>query len=257
MIDQLSYPIISLSYFIQDLVSVKPVNKSILKFIQERPVKHGIREISKEHFQEVVFDRVSFGYENQEYVLNDLNMKLTRNRQYLLRGVSGSGKTTSMNLLLDYYKPSLGVVKINDVPVSEIKNLNEIITVMRQDTILFEDTLRNNITMYQNISDEKLIATLFKVGLDNYARHESLDMLIHEGGTNLSGGEKRRITLARSMLRETPILILDEPLANLDEKNAKSIESQLLSIKDRTLIIISHQFSLENINKIDKVIEFR
>lgn len=75
-------------------------------------------------------------------------------------------------------------------------------------------------------------------------------------GTNLSGGEKRRVTLARSILREIPILILDEPLANLDEKNAKAIESQLLSIKDRTIIIISHQFSLENVVKLDEVIEF-
>jgi ABC-type multidrug transport system fused ATPase/permease subunit len=71
---------------------------------------------------------------------------------------------------------------------------------------------------------------------------------------NLSGGEKRRITLARSMLRETPILILDEPLANLDEKNAKSIEQQLISIKDRTLIIISHQFT--EMNSFDEVYVF-
>ncbi|SCG84346.1 Lipid A export ATP-binding/permease protein msbA [Proteiniborus sp. DW1] len=84
------------------------------------------------------------------------------------------------------------------------------------------------------------VSVLSKVGLDRYANHHSLDILIHEGRTNLSGGEKRRVTLARSILRETPILILDEPLANLDEKNAKAIESQLLSIKDRTLIIISH-----------------
>ena len=71
---------------------------------------------------------------------------------------------------------------------------------------------------------------------------------------NLSGGEKRRITLARSMLSETPILILDEPLANLDEKNAKSIEQQLISIKDRTLIIISHQFT--EMNSFDEVYVF-
>ncbi|TFZ40198.1 ABC transporter ATP-binding protein [Soehngenia longivitae] len=246
MIDQLSYPIISLSYFIQDLISVKPVNKSILKFIDERTVKYADVEIDKEDFQEVIFDDVSFGYENQEHILKNINMRFMKNNQYLLRGASGSGKTTSMNLLLDYYRPSSGCVKINDIPVNEIKNLNDIITVMRQDAILFEDTLRNNLTMYQDISDEKLIAALFKVGLENYANSEKLDMLIQENGVNLSGGEKRRITLARSMLRETPILILDEPLANLDEKNAKSIEQQLISIKDRTLIIISHQFTEMN-----------
>lgn len=111
--------------------------------------------------------------------------------------------------------------------------------------------------MYQDISDEEVIAILSKVGLDNYANQEGLKLLIQEGGTNLSGGEKRRITLARSILRKTPILILDEPLVNLDERNAREIETQLLSIRDRTLIIISHQFSLKNINKLDEIIEFK
>jgi ABC-type multidrug transport system fused ATPase/permease subunit len=257
MIDQLSYPIISLSYFIQDLVSVKPVNKSILKFIGEKSVRCGEVEISKEDFRNVVFNDVNFGYKDQEYILNDLNMEFERNKQYLLQGISGSGKTTSMNLLLNYYNPNSGTVKINGIPVNEIKNLNHIITVMRQDAILFEDTLRNNITMYQDVPDEEVINILSKVGLDGYANQDSLDMLILEGGTNLSGGEKRRITLARSVLRETSILILDEPLANLDEKNARAIESQLLSIKDRTLVIISHQFSLGNVDKLDEVIEFK
>ncbi len=256
MIDQLSYPIISLSYMIQDLVSVKPVNRSVLGFINEKPKKHGRVDIAKEEFKEVLFKDVSFGYENHENIINNLNMRFVKDKQYLLKGLSGSGKTSSVNLLLDYYKPDSGAVEINSIPVDEIRNLNQMITVMRQDAILFEESLRNNLTMYQDYSDEKLITILFRVGLDKYANYDGLDMLIHEGGTNLSGGEKRRITLARSMLRMTPILILDEPLANLDEENAKSIESQLLSIKDRTLVIISHQFSSGNIGKFDEIIEF-
>lgn len=255
MIDQLSYPIISLSYFIQDLVSVKPVKDSILDFINQEQRNQGSKEIAKDDFREVKFRNVTFGYNSNEKILNGLNMRFERGKQYLLKGVSGSGKTTSMNILLNYYKPSTGTIEINGIPVHEIKNLNEIVTVMRQDAILFEDSLRNNITMYQDIPDEKITNVLSKVGLEKYSNLDSLDMLIHEEGTNLSGGEKRRVTLARSILRETPILILDEPLANLDEKNAKTIEQQLLSITDRTLIIISHQFSLDNIVKLDEVIQ--
>ena len=110
--------------------------------------------------------------------------------------------------------------------------------------------------MFQNISDDKLIETLDRVGLSNYGEPEKLDLLVNERGTNFSGGEKRRITLARSLLRETPVIILDEPLANLDEANAKAIESLILDITDRTVIIISHQFSKENISRLDEVIEF-
>lgn len=257
MIDQLSYPIISLSYFIQDLISIGPVNKSILEFINKKPTRAGSMEMSSEDFNNIVYEDISFSYNEKEPILRSLNMKLIKNKQYLLQGPSGSGKTTSMNLLLDYYEASSGNIKINNLQVSEIKNLNNLITVMRQDATLFEDTLRNNITMYQSISDDKLIAILSKVGLGGYANYGRLDMVINEGGTNLSGGEKRRVTLARSVIRETPILILDEPMANLDEENAKAIESLILEIKDRTVIIISHQFSKENITRLDEIIEFK
>ncbi len=256
MIDQLSYPIISLSYFIQDLISIRPVNKSMIDFINERPIKQGSMKIPQKDFQDIIFISVCFGY-NEEPILQNFNMKIIKDKQYLLKGSSGSGKTTSINLLLNYYEPDSGVIKINDVPLSEISNLNKLITVMRQDALLFEDTLRNNITMYQDIPEDILINTLYKVGLKVYARRDKLDMLIHERGTNLSGGEKRRITLARSLLIQTPIFILDEPLANLDEENAKAIESQLLSIRDRTVIIISHQFSQDKLGGFDKVIEFK
>lgn len=257
MIDQLSYPIISLSQFIQDLISVEPVNKSILDFIHTEQKKRGSIEIHGDEFQKIEFEDVSFAFKQQEPILQHFYMEMRKGSRYLLQGPSGSGKTTGMNLLLDYYEPNYGDVKINNISVKEINNLNELITVMRQDAILFEDTLRNNVTMYQDISDDKVIAVLSKVGLDGYASSEKLNMLIQEGGTNLSGGERRRVTLARSLLRETPILILDEPLANLDDENAKSIESELLDITDKTVIIISHQFSEDKLDKFDRVIRFK
>ena len=256
MIDQLSYPIISLSYFIQDLISIRPVNKTILESINEIPTKHGFIDIPYRDSVDIEFKDVTFSYQEKEPILTNLNLNFSGNRKYLLKGSSGSGKTTSMNLLLDYYEPNMGDITINNVNVREIKNLNKMITVMRQDSILFEDTLRNNITMFQNISDDKLIETLDRVGLSNYGEPKKLDLLVNERGTNFSGGEKRRITLARSLLRETPVIILDEPLANLDEANAKAIESLILDITDRTVIIISHQFSIENISRLDEVIEF-
>ena len=102
MIDQLSYPIISLSYFIQDLVSVKPVNRSVLEFINEEIKKHGRVDIPKGEFKEVLFRDVSFGYDDYENIIDNLNMRFVRDKQYLLKGISGSGKTSSVNLLLDY-----------------------------------------------------------------------------------------------------------------------------------------------------------
>ncbi len=255
MIDQLSYPIITLSRFIQSLVSVQPVNKSVLAFLNERFEEAGTVNIAKENFREVSFHNVSFNYGGEQVVKN-LNMRFEKGKQYLLEGASGSGKTTSMNLLMNYYRPNCGTVRINGIEVGKIRNLNELMTVMRQEAVFFTDSLRNNLTMYQKISDEKIIRVLEKVGLGKLANPAGLAMMIREGGSNLSGGEKRRITLARSILRETPLLILDEPLANLDGENARTIESQLLSITDRSLLIISHRFSSKNKTKLAGLIEF-
>lgn len=96
---------------------------------------------------------------------------------------------------------------------------------------------------------------LHDVGLDKYADKESLDSVIAENGSNLSGGEKKRICFARAMLRNTDVLILDEPLANLDEETAGKIEDLILSLKERTVLVVSHQFTKEKTALFDKVVE--
>lgn len=128
---------------------------------------------------------------------------------------------------------------------------------MRQEPFLFEDTLRNNLTMFQPLSDQSLIEMLQSVGLHQFASVDKLDAMINPGGDNLSGGEKKRIGLARSLLRDSPILILDEPLANLDDENVSNIENLILSITDRTVIVISHQFSIEKHSSFADVITLR
>ena len=255
MIDQLSYPIISVTYFIQDLVSVKPINEGIMDFISEEEGSHNKTIMDLEEYRGIVFENVDFKYGEVE-LINDLNLSFDKGKSYLIMGESGSGKTTSINLLLNYFKLNSGSIKVNNRSIDEIANLNELFTVMRQDNILFEDSLRNNLTMYREVEDEVLFEVLDQVGLGKYGNTQSLDRIISENGSNLSGGEKRRISLGRSLLRESPVLILDEPLANLDESNKKTIEKLLLSIEDKTLIIISHEFSQENIKLVDEVIKF-
>lgn len=110
--------------------------------------------------------------------------------------------------------------------------------MVRQDTFLFQDTLRSNLTLYQPVEDQILLDALHQLGLDKLASPQALDQVISEGGGNLSGGEKRRICLARAPLRNTPVLLLDEPLANLDLPSARLVEELLLSIRGRTLLVV-------------------
>ncbi len=256
MIDQLSYPIISLSQFIQDIITVKPVNNAMEKFINYKDRETGKVSMKSSEPISLLFNDVSFSYKDGSSVFNHLNIIIDDKKRYLLQGKSGSGKTTCMNLAMGYFEPDFGDIKINGHSIEEIKNLYELITVMRQDAVLFEDSLWNNITLYQNASIHQVFEVLIKVGLQTFATEDCLNMIIHEGGTNLSGGEKRRIALARSLLRQSPILVLDEPLANLDDENVKLIEDELLGIKDRTIVIISHQFSENKLSKFDKVYNF-
>ena len=130
----------------------------------------------------------------------------------------------------------------------------DIATVVRQDNFLFNDTLRNNLTLYQDISDEKLLEALEKVQLGKFANTEGLNMVVGNGGNLFSGGERKRICIARALLTNKEVLILDEPLANLDKENIEKLEERILDLKNYTIIMITHIISEEAEMKFDKVI---
>ena len=155
-----------------------------------------------------------------------------------------------------YYDVNSGEIYIDDNRIDTFNSTYGFMTVVRQEATLFNDTLRNNLTMYQNVTDADILSALNSVGLEKFASTDMLNSVVSEDGSNFSGGEKKRICLARALLRHTDILILDEPLANLDTETAERIEELLLSIKDKTLIIVSHQFSQEKISAFDAVLDF-
>lgn len=255
MIDQLSYPLISLAGIIQQLLSVKPSCLSMQHFISIPAGKRdGIR--IKNLNSEIRFRDVTFAYDEQAPVLQNFTLSISKGERCLIKGPSGCGKTTAVNLLLRYYDPATGVITIDDMPLTDFEDTYDLITVVRQDALLFNDTLRNNLTMYQEMVDDKLIVMLQRLGLSKHATETALNSIVTENGSNLSGGEKKRICLARALLRNTDVLILDEPLANLDSETAGMIEDLLLSIDGKTLLIVSHQFAEQKLTVFDQVIDF-
>lgn len=254
MIDQLSYPLISLADIIRQLVAVRPACAAMERFVTapgEAPAG-GLWALHRE----IRFEDVSFAYQAGHPVLEKFSLTVRKDGKYLLRGPSGCGKTTAVNLLLRYYAPDAGTISVDGVPLWELGSPYSGITVVRQEAALFRDTLRNNLTMYQPIPDSRLFETLRGLGLERYASPNALDGLVEEGGANFSGGEKKRICLARALLRDTGVLILDEPLANLDGETVQRIEDMLLGIADRTLLVVSHQFSNEKLGQFDQVVDF-
>ena len=251
-------PLYWISSFYQMIISTRPVRKSLFDFI-DYPLDSKMEKqkgIVLEHESpvKVEFDGISYGY-NDERLIDDFSLSIKPNNRCLIMGPSGCGKSTLMNLLMAYDNPREGTIRINDTDIRQILNLSDYITIARQEAVIFEDTVRNNLTMYnEKISDEKLIEVLNDVGLDKLANSKSLDYMLKESGSNLSGGEKKRLSLARALLRDSKILILDEPLANIDQENVEKIEDIILNIQNKTVIIISHQFSEEKKSLFDKLI---
>ena len=254
LIDQLSYPLIALSGTIRLLVGVRPTCSALEAFVStgERHCE-GLPLTCME--QGIAFEDVLFSYEEGRPILDHFNLPIPKGSRCLIEEASGCGKTTAINLLLKYYEISGGQLRVDGIPIDEFGDVRNFFTIVRQEAILFNDTLRNNLTMYQTHEEHKLIAVLNRLGLSKFANTQALDALITEDGTNLSGGEKKRICLARALLRESQVLILDEPLANLDADTAKRIEALLFSIEERTLIVVSHQFSMENREKFDVIVQ--
>ena len=255
MIDQLSYPLISLAGITRQLIAIKPACAEMEEFLKASGVEQAI-EMADRLDTEIRFTNVSFSYDGQRNILDGLDLTIEKGKRYLLKGPSGCGKTTAINLLLRYYDATCGYIQIDGVSLESIGSTYNLMTVVRQDAVLFHDTLRNNLTMYQEVSEEKLLEVLRSVGLDRYANAQALDAMVAEGGSNFSGGEKKRICLARALLRDTDVLILDEPLANLDDATANKIEDLLLSITEKTMIVVSHQFSDCKIGAFDRVLNF-
>lgn len=255
MIDQLSYPIISLAGIVRQLSAIRPACREMERFIDEPP-GGGQRDAAPRLCREIRFHEVRFGYEGRGTVLDGFDLTVRKGGRYLLKGPSGCGKTTAVNLLLGYYEPDGGEITVDGVPLREAGNPYARATVVRQEAVLFRGTLRDNLTMYRDdVLDGRLLEALRGVGLEHFARPDALEAVVEEGGANLSGGEKKRVCLARALLRDTELLILDEPLANLDKGTAGRIEDLLLSIRDRTLLVVSHQFSPEKLTGFDRVVD--
>ncbi|MFW6377512.1 MAG: ATP-binding cassette domain-containing protein [bacterium] len=202
----------------------------------------------------IVFDSISFSHDDDP-LINDFSLEIKKNGKYLIQGDSGSGKTTLINLLLQYHHVQSGQIYIDDRRITDVDNIFAYVGLSRQDNMIFQDSLRNNLTLYKDIDEIRIIDVLKEVGLKKYANQASLDLMIGQNDVSLSGGEAKRISIARAILHKKSVLILDEPLANLDKENVNKIENVILNMKDIPLIVVSHVISDSKKVKFDQIIK--
>lgn len=191
-------------------------------------------------------------------VISNFNYSFDKNKKYALIGKSGSGKTTLLNILSLRLNDYVGELRINDMNVKDLDDhsLLKNIAYVSQNAYIFSDTLRFNLSLGDNIDDEIMIKILKDLDLAALLENEGLDLILEENGKNLSGGQKQRIALARALIRNKPILLLDEVTSSLDKENASLIENMVLANKDLTIILISHNLSEENKERFDQIINF-
>ncbi|MDD2427717.1 MAG: ABC transporter ATP-binding protein [Eubacteriales bacterium] len=232
--------------------------KSIDETLEPMPKKVPETEPFTGLDDDITFRDVSFSYEDTE-VLRRLNLKFEKGKKYLLLGPSGGGKSTILRLLRKYISPDQGELLIDDVNLDSIVSEEYLrqLSNVEQHVFLFEDSLRNNLTLYRNYTDGELSDAIEAAGLKDFVakQPEGLEQLILDNGKNVSGGEKARIAIARGLLRKSDILLLDEAFASLDDAVAKSIEKRLLALEDVTVIQVSHVVFPETIDQYDQVFE--
>ena len=204
-----------------------------------RPLKSG---------EEIYFDNVSFAY-GKKTVLNDINLHIKPGQLVALVGASGAGKTTLSNLLLRFYDPQNGAVRIGGVDIREAStgDLRKQIAVVAQETILFNETIRRNIELGRpGATDEEIIAAARHAHAHQFIMEKpgGYNAVIGEKGVLLSGGQRQRIAIARAVLKNAPILILDEATNALDTESERAVQSALDGLmKGRTTLCIAHRFS--------------
>ena len=197
---------------------------------------------------DIMFEDLDFNY-GEKPVLHGINLTVKAGQLVALVGASGSGKTTLANLLLRFYDPVRGVIKIGGVDLRDVstRDLRNQIAVVTQETILFNDTIRRNIELGRPgaTNDEIETAARHAYAYDFITQKpEGFDAIIGEKGVSLSGGQRQRLAIARAVLKNAPILVLDEATSALDTESERAVQSALDELmKGRTTICIAHRLS--------------
>ncbi len=198
----------------------------------------------------VIFENINFRYEeNNDIVLNNINLNINGGKMSALVGHSGSGKSTILNLIPRFYNADSGDIKIDDQSIykTKINSLRNKISLVSQDTTLFDDTIRNNIAYAKMDATGDEIVEAAKLSYSEEFINDlpyKYDTIIGENGVRLSGGEKQRISIARAMLKKSPIILLDEATSSLDSETEEKIQNAInILTKNKTTIVIAHRLS--------------
>jgi ATP-binding cassette subfamily B protein len=259
LISQARRPLFAMSFILTRVQTAESGSKEFLEILGTE---------SKENFEDnndnnkikqaaIEFKNLSFNYEKNQKVLNNISLKIDHHEKVALVGHSGAGKTTIINLILKFYNPTKGDIYLNsqNYKALDAKFIRNNIALVFQESELFSSTIKENVAYGKIKATNKEILNALKLAnaLDFVNRlPNGINSEVGERGVKLSGGQKQRIQIARAILKDAPILILDEATSSLDAKSEKEVQNALENLmKNRLVIIIAHRFStIQNVDKI-------
>lgn len=250
LVQQSSFPLRNLSFFVDSYQRAVANSKDFLDAMAEESEPEPVQTVPlKMHEASIAFEHITFAYGEKQIALKDVSFEVKAGTRVALVGESGSGKSTIANLTMGLYTPRAGQIKISGYNIAKVRRADvraEIATVF-QDASLFSGTIRENIAYGKpTATDSEIIAAAKAANADAFISKlaKGIDTEIGERGLKLSGGQKQRIAIARAILKDAPILILDEATSSLDSKAEHEVQQALDRLmKNRTTLIIAHRLS--------------
>ncbi|HPP31913.1 MAG TPA: ABC transporter ATP-binding protein [Soehngenia sp.] len=250
-------PLISISRYLTEIRAATRIISTINEKILHSEAK------SSQGTKEFIFDKnlritgLRYSYDNREDVISDINYIFEKGKKYAIVGESGCGKSTLLKILMNQIYDYQGQISIddNDIKSFDAKSYYSKVALIQQNVFVFKDTLKNNICLYNEFSDEKINDTIMKSGLTKTMRmhNAGLDTLIGEGHVELSGGELNRVSIARALIKDVEILLVDEATSALDKVMAYDIEKTILGL-DSTVIAITHRIDENILRSYDEIL---
>lgn len=217
-----------------------------MRSILEQPVQEGTEQFTPQNY-DITFDHVSFAYREGDGVLNDVSFTARQGEVTALIGPSGGGKSTACKLAARFWDASSGKVTLGGIDVSDVEpeTLLKYYSMVFQDVVLFRDTVMENIRLgRRGATDEEVIAAAKAARCDEFVRKlpQGYQTMIGENGSTLSGGERQRISIARALLKDAPVILLDEATASLDVENESAVQDALSRLlQGKTVLVIAHR----------------
>ncbi|WP_195334836.1 ABC transporter ATP-binding protein [Paraclostridium bifermentans] len=242
---------------INQIKSVSLIGKKVEDILNVNNESEECEEIK--YFTDCIdIKNLNFSYTKERNALKNINLKFERNKKYAIVGESGCGKSTLIKLIMRYYNEYEGKITIDNKDLNKIysSDLYKTISMIQQNVFMFDDSIKENIRLFSNYSDESVIESCKRSGIMGLINRleDGINSLVGENGNKLSGGEKQRIAIARALINETKILILDESTSALDNETAYSLEKSLLNLENLTMIVVTHKLIKNLLIDYDEII---